>query len=165
MQTDEGLEARFDQTAFGGQPVDGIGTVADQHPHADRAGRFHAQRHGPDEGVIARSHVLQVDHQRIEILKLFPARRQAVEGRAVQAMHRHPEPGIERHILDIFHVLRLASGAVLRTENGDDSSAGRLQQIKRVAQFGIDAGGMAHHSDSGVADFSGNSLSSVSKPV
>ena len=70
-------------------------------------------------------------------------------------MHRHPDPGIERHILDIFHVLRLAPGAVLRSKNGSDSGIGRLQQIQRVAQFGIDAGGMADHPDPSAANFLG----------
>jgi len=70
-------------------------------------------------------------------------------------MDGNPKSGIEGDILDIFHILRLAPGTVLRAEDGDDPGAGRLQQIECVTQLGIDAGGMAHHPDPGAANFFG----------
>ena len=47
--------------------VNRIWTVADDHPHPGFPANFHAISQGVDEGVIAGSHVLDIEYQVIEI--------------------------------------------------------------------------------------------------
>ena len=59
-------------------------------PATGAGARPHGQDRGPDEGVVARPDVLQVDDERIDPREVLGLRRQVLEGRAVEAADRVP---------------------------------------------------------------------------
>ena len=122
-----------------------VGTVEDEHADPGARARADGEHGGPDEGVVARADVLQVDDEQVEAGEVLGARGQLLEALAVEAADR----GAERvaRVRHADHVLRLAAVAVLGPEDEVDLHAQRVEDVARVHETAIDGGGVRQEAD------------------
>ena len=111
---DEGGELRLQRCSLDGFAANRIWTIAYDDADAVPCGGAHAVGHRVDVGVDPRSHVLQVNHQHVDVFEHFCGR---FAGLAVQRKHRHPAPGVARVRRFDHVVLQIGSKAMLRPED------------------------------------------------
>jgi hypothetical protein len=138
----ERLGALLDVAALDLGPAQRVGPVQHHHRHPGPRRRLHAQGHGPDVGVVAAAHVLQVDQQHVDGRQGLGGRLQRLDRVAVEAGGQDAGAPVGLG-LDADHVLGLAPHPVLGAEQAGRADARGDQPIDGVGQLGGDAGGVA----------------------
>ena len=126
-----------------GQSVDGIRTISHDDGNPVPCRRLHAKQHGPDEGVVTRPHIDEIDEEHLEtcehLVRRFPVF-------AVKTVHRNSEKRMTVSAPLDHVVLRCCFEAVLRTEQRRefDFARGihRFEGCKGRTQRGIGRGGV-----------------------
>src|SRR4029453_7227832 len=121
----------------------------------------HSQIHRPNKGVVARTDVLQINQQEIQILQHF-ARRLAMF--AVQTVNRYPESRM--FVTSPFNhvVLGLAAITVLRTKERahlKEPPIFALENLGSVLQLRIDRCGVQERTNTPAAQFEWPKLGQV----
>jgi len=113
METHERFVIRIKQWALTGHAIDRIRPVENDDLYACFLASAHTKIHRPDKRVIARSDILEINQQNIEIVQHFRGRLAVF---AVQTVNGN----VETRVLVIFPfhhvVLRLAEKPMLRTK-------------------------------------------------
>ena len=131
----------------------GIRTVEYDDRFACFTAGLHAEIQRPDEGVVAAAHVLQVDHERINIGEhLGPGFARL----SVKAVHRQARTGVAETFPLDHVVLRLTEDAVLGSEERGELELPRSHADgDRVLQSAVDRGGMHHKPDARALEVTG----------
>src|SRR4029077_18189049 len=113
METDERFVGWIKQWPLNGHAVNGIRAIEDDDLYARFFASAHTEIHRPDERVIARPDILEVNEQNIEISQHFPGRLAVF---AVQTVNGNVKTRVL--VTFPFHhvVLRLAEKPMLRTK-------------------------------------------------
>ena len=106
-----GLRPTLDQARIG---PDRVGPIEHDDPHPRAHARARREERGPDEGVVARPDVLQIDDEAVDAREVLAARREVLEAIAVEAAHG--DVVVSQGVGDADHVLRFAAMSVLRAE-------------------------------------------------
>jgi hypothetical protein len=139
-QAHERFEPRMHHATFHRGAADGVRPVEHKEPQLVPRRRPHGEAHGGEVRVVAAADVLHVEDERVEAPQVLVPRRERGEVLAVQRMLGDARARIDRGA-DLLQVLHVPAHAVLRTEERGERHARRLvQQIREVAQLGIDAG-------------------------
>src|SRR4051812_13915696 len=88
MQADERLVIRIEHRAFCGDAIDWIRPVKHDHCNTTSFAGAHAKVHRPNESVISRADILQIDEQDVEPMEHLGSRLTMF---TVQAVDRHKE--------------------------------------------------------------------------
>ena len=148
IEPHEGGEARIGHVALELLASERVRPVQHVDWQRDARGRAHRQRHGPDEGVVAGAHILEIHHEGVEPLE---RPRLGVEAPPVQAHDGQPgepvalgaDPGV---------VLRRSREAVLRREEAENlHAAERADNTRRMTQVASDGGLVAEKPDAASA--------------
>ena len=140
----EAAEGRVEDVALD-RAADGIGTIQDHHLDARLGAGFQTAQQRPDECVVTRADILEVDHQHVETVEHGRRRLAAF---AVERVHRQPRAGVAVPFPLDHVVLRLSAQAVLRAEERAQVVAERrVQQRHRVAESAVDACGVREQAD------------------
>ena len=123
----------------------------------DRFARFmaglHAEFQRPDEGVVAAAHVLQVDHERIDIGEHL---RPGFSRFSVQAVNRQARTMVAKTLPLDHVVLRLTEDAVLGAEERGELKLPRSHADgDRMFQSAVDRGGMHYKPDTRAFEVTG----------
>src|SRR5262249_35431587 len=111
-------------------------------------GRLQAEIYRARERVVAAPHVLQIDDKGVEAGELFLGGAEASESVAVKAVDAHPQVRIVV-AADADQVLGFAQQSMFRAEQGGQMDAGGGgEEVARMAEFGIDGGGVSDEPDS-----------------
>jgi hypothetical protein len=113
MQTDERSIGRIEQWALARDTINRVWPVKRNNCDAGFFAGAHAEIQRPDESVVARTDILKIDKQNIEILQHFRSRLAVF---AVKAVNWNLKPRVL--VTFPFHhvVLRLTEESVLRTK-------------------------------------------------
>ena len=137
VEADEGREGGVGHVALDNRAPERVGAV--EHDDRDAGPRAdpHRQRHGPDEGVVARADILKVYDENVDAAEHRPGRRAA---RAVQAEHREARRRVARGA-DRGVILRGPPEPVLRCEEPDQTRAPQVGEERRsVSVARVDRG-------------------------
>ena len=137
IEPDEGREARVRQIPFHHEAAERIRAVQHDHGDASPRARLHAERGGPQEGVIPGSHVLQVDDEGVDLREHRRAGGQlsAVETPDGQSRGAVPQRSHSRVVLG-----RAGDAVLGGEERGEPRAADPADGGHRVGQFTGDRG-------------------------
>ena len=92
MKTDEGAKTQIEEVTLDGEAADRIGPIEHHHAPTHLACRLHGERQRlQDERVDARPHVLDVEHQRVDIGEHLPGTGGAPRHRGCAPAARWPD--------------------------------------------------------------------------